>query len=57
MSNEMVTLTLDQTVREALLRLREHLKQTDFTHFLYVVENEAEPFAARNDYFAGTNRG
>ena len=40
MSNDMVTLTLDQTVREALLRLREHLKQTDFTHFLYVVENE-----------------
>ena len=41
MSNDMVTLTLDQTIREALLRLREHLKQTDFTHFLYVVESEA----------------
>ena len=41
MTNDMVTLTLDQTVREALLRLREHLKQTDFTHFLYVVESEA----------------
>src|SRR4029450_13881422 len=40
MTNDMVTLTLDQTVREALLRLRDHLKQTDFTHFLYVVENE-----------------
>jgi CBS domain-containing protein len=41
MTNDMVTLTLDQTVREALLRLRDHLKQTDFTHFLYVVENGA----------------
>jgi CBS domain-containing protein len=41
MTNDMVTLTLDQTVREALLRLRDHLKQTDFTHFLYVVESEA----------------
>ena len=41
MSNDMVTLTLDQTVREALLRLRDHLKRTDFTHFLYVVESEA----------------
>jgi magnesium transporter len=41
MSNDMVTLTLDQTIREALLRLRERLKQTDFTHFLYVVESEA----------------
>ena len=41
MTNDMVTLTLDQTVREALLRLRDHLKPTDFTHFLYVVESEA----------------
>jgi magnesium transporter len=41
MTNDMVTLILDQTVREALLRLRDHLKQTDFTHFLYVVESEA----------------
>jgi CBS domain-containing protein len=41
MTNDMVTLTLDQTIREALLRLRDHLKQTDFTHFLYVVESEA----------------
>jgi magnesium transporter len=41
MTNDMVTLTLDQTVREALLRLRDHLKQTDFTHFLYVIESEA----------------
>jgi CBS domain-containing protein len=41
MTNEMVTLTLDQTVREALLRLHDHLKRTDFTHFLYVVESEA----------------
>lgn len=41
MTNDMVTLTLNQTVREALLRLRDHLKQTDFTHFLYVVESEA----------------
>ena len=43
MSNDMVTLALDQTIREALLRLRERLKQTDFTHFLYVVESEASP--------------
>jgi len=43
MTNDMVTLTLDQTVREALLRLRDNLKQTDFTHFLYVVESEASP--------------
>jgi magnesium transporter len=43
MTNDMVTLTLDQTVREALLRLRDHLKQTDFTHFLYVVESEESP--------------
>lgn len=41
MSNDMVVLALDQTIREARLRLRERLKQTDFTHFLYVVENEA----------------
>ena len=41
MSNDMVTLALDQTIRETLLRLRERLKQTDFTHFLYVVESEA----------------
>lgn len=40
MTNDMVTLTLDQTVREALLKLRDQLKQTDFTHFLYVVESE-----------------
>jgi magnesium transporter len=41
MSNDMVTLALDQPIREALLRLRERLKSTDFTHFLYVVESEA----------------
>ncbi|HMH07753.1 MAG TPA: CBS domain-containing protein, partial [Terriglobales bacterium] len=41
MTNDIVTLALNQTVREALLRLRDHLKQTDFTHFLYVVESEA----------------
>jgi magnesium transporter len=41
MTNDMVVLALDQTVREARLRLRERLKQTDFTHFLYVVESEA----------------
>ena len=41
MTNDMVTLTLDQTVREALLRLRDNLKQTDFTHFLYIVASEA----------------
>src|SRR4030095_11692503 len=41
MTNDMVTLHSDQTVREARLRLRERLKQTDFTHFLYVVESEA----------------
>ena len=43
MTNDMVVLALDQTVREARLRLRERLKQTDFTHFLYVVESEANP--------------
>jgi magnesium transporter len=41
MTNDMVVLALDQTIREALLRLRKVLKQTDFTHFLYVVESEA----------------
>jgi len=40
MTNDMVVLALDQTIREARLILRERLKQTDFTHFLYVVENE-----------------
>lgn len=40
MTNDIVMLTSDQTVQDALLRLR-HLKQTDFTHFLYVVESEA----------------
>src|SRR6476620_3724282 len=43
MTNDMVVLALDITVREARLRLRERLKQTDFTHFLYVVESEAKP--------------
>jgi len=41
MTNDMVVLALDQTIREARLRLRELLKQTGFTHFLYVVESEA----------------
>ena len=41
MTNDMVILVLDQTIREALLKLRDHLKRTDFTHFLYVVESEA----------------
>jgi CBS domain-containing protein len=41
MTNDLVVLALDQTIREARLRLRERLKQTDFTHFLYVVESEA----------------
>jgi magnesium transporter len=41
MTNDMVVLALDQTIREARLRLRERLKLTDFTHFLYVVESEA----------------
>jgi len=41
MTNDIVVLALDQTIREARLRLRERLKQTDFTHFLYVVESEA----------------
>jgi magnesium transporter len=43
MTNDMVVLALDQTIREARLRLHERLKQTDFTHFLYVVESEASP--------------
>jgi Mg/Co/Ni transporter MgtE len=56
MTNDIVTLTLDQTIGEALLRLRECLKQTDFTHFStsWTVN---EPIAARNDHFAGSNRG
>ena len=41
MTNDLVVLALDQTIREARLRLHECLKQTDFTHFLYVVESEA----------------
>jgi CBS domain-containing protein len=41
MTNDLVVLAVDQTIREARLRLRERLKQTDFTHFLYVVESEA----------------
>ena len=43
MTNDMVVLALDQTIREARLRLRERLKQPGFTHFLYVVESEANP--------------
>ena len=41
MTNDLVVLALDQTIREARLRLHECLNQTDFTHFLYVVESEA----------------
>ncbi len=33
--------TFDQSIREARLKLRESLKQTDFTHFIYVVESAA----------------
>lgn len=40
MTNDMVVLPLDQTIREARLTIRERLQQTDFTHFLYVVESE-----------------
>src|SRR4026207_1275265 len=41
MTNDMVTLAFDQTIREARLRLHERLKQKDFAHFLYVVESES----------------
>ncbi len=41
MTNDVVTLTADLTVREARLTLRDRLRQADFTHFIYVVENDA----------------
>jgi len=41
MTNDMVTLAFDQTIRDARLKLHERLKQKDFAHFLYVVESES----------------
>ena len=41
MTNDVVTLVFDQTVRDARLRLRERLKQRDFAHFVYVVESDS----------------
>ncbi len=40
MTNDVVTLNANLTVREARLTLRDRLRQADFTHFIYVVENE-----------------
>jgi Mg/Co/Ni transporter MgtE len=41
MTNDLVTLAFDQTIRDARLRLQERLKQKDFAHFVYVVESES----------------
>ena len=41
MTNDVVTLNADLTIREARLTLRDRLRQADFTHFIYVVENDA----------------
>ena len=41
MTNDIVTLAFDQTIRDARLRLHERLKQKDFAHFVYVVESES----------------
>ena len=41
MTNDVVTLTVDETVGKARQKLRERLKSTDFTHFIYIVESEA----------------
>jgi magnesium transporter len=41
MTNDMVTLAFDQTIRDARLRLHERLKQKGFAHFVYVVESES----------------
>jgi len=41
MTNDMVTLPFDQTIRDARLRLHERLRQKDFAHFVYVVESES----------------
>jgi Mg/Co/Ni transporter MgtE len=41
MTNDVVTLTADLTIREARLILRDRLRQPDFTHFVYVIENDA----------------
>ena len=41
MTNDIVTLPFDQTIRDARLRLHERLRQKDFAHFVYVVESES----------------
>jgi CBS domain-containing protein len=41
MTNDMVSLAFDQTIRDARLRLHERLKRKDFAHFVYVVESES----------------
>jgi CBS domain-containing protein len=41
MTNDMVTLAFDQTIRDARLKLNERLKQKNFAHFVYVVESES----------------
>jgi len=41
MTNDIVTLPFEQTIRDARLRLRERLKQNDFTHFVYIVQDDS----------------
>jgi CBS domain-containing protein len=41
MTNDILTLAFDQTIRDARLKLHERLKQKDFAHFVYVVESES----------------
>ena len=40
MTNDVVTVPFDHTVREAREILRDRLKEPDFTHIIYVVEND-----------------
>lgn len=40
MTNEVVTLAANLTIKEARLLLRDRLRQPDFTHFVYIVEND-----------------
>jgi magnesium transporter len=41
MTNDVVTLTKGFTIPEAREALRERLRQSDFTHIVYVIENDA----------------
>lgn len=42
MTNDVVTLTADLSIREARLILQERLRHADFTHFIYVVDKESQ---------------